>query len=181
MRAGAGRREVGRRGAPGVTAVPRSPQEPELDSGLRVAVRHLADPGQEAAPRGECRPPRRPAAHPGPGPALTPLCAPQIIEKRRRDRINNSLSELRRLVPSAFEKQVGRRLSGALPAAPGLCPQLPPLSPQGSAKLEKAEILQMTMDHLKMLHTAGGKGKVRSCGGAVALMGAGVRAGGCAA
>ncbi|KAI2550421.1 hes related family bHLH transcription factor with YRPW motif 1 [Homo sapiens] len=29
-----------------------------------------------------------------------------IIEKRRRDRINNSLSELRRLVPSAFEKQV---------------------------------------------------------------------------
>ncbi|XP_018413049.1 PREDICTED: hairy/enhancer-of-split related with YRPW motif protein 1 isoform X2 [Nanorana parkeri] len=60
-----------------------------------------------------------------------------IIEKRRRDRINNSLSELRRLVPSAFEKQV--------------------LS-QGSAKLEKAEILQMTVDHLKMLHTAGGKG-----------------------
>lgn len=30
----------------------------------------------------------------------------QIIEKRRRDRINNSLTELRRLVPSAFEKQV---------------------------------------------------------------------------
>ncbi|XP_036422221.1 hairy/enhancer-of-split related with YRPW motif protein 1 [Colossoma macropomum] len=56
-----------------------------------------------------------------------------IIEKRRRDRINNSLSELRRLVPSALEKQ-------------------------GSAKLEKAEILQMTVDHLKMLHAAGGKG-----------------------
>ncbi|XP_077447428.1 hairy/enhancer-of-split related with YRPW motif protein 1 isoform X1 [Stigmatopora argus] len=56
-----------------------------------------------------------------------------IIEKRRRDRINNSLSELRRLVPSAFEKQ-------------------------GSAKLEKAEILQMTVDHLKMLHAAGSKG-----------------------
>lgn len=30
----------------------------------------------------------------------------KIIEKRRRDRINHSLSELRRLVPSAFEKQV---------------------------------------------------------------------------
>ncbi|XP_004639811.1 hairy/enhancer-of-split related with YRPW motif protein 1 isoform X1 [Octodon degus] len=60
-----------------------------------------------------------------------------IIEKRRRDRINNSLSELRRLVPSAFEKQVMEK---------------------GSAKLEKAEILQMTVDHLKMLHTAGGKG-----------------------
>ncbi|XP_010796147.1 hairy/enhancer-of-split related with YRPW motif protein 1-like [Notothenia coriiceps] len=56
-----------------------------------------------------------------------------IIEKRRRDRINSSLSELRRLVPSAFEKQ-------------------------GSAKLEKAEILQMTVDHLKMLHASGGKG-----------------------
>ncbi|KAF3819986.1 hypothetical protein GH733_015495 [Mirounga leonina] len=50
-----------------------------------------------------------------------------IIEKRRRDRINSSLSELRRLVPTAFEKQ-------------------------GSSKLEKAEVLQMTVDHLKMLH-----------------------------
>jgi YRPW motif-containing protein len=28
-----------------------------------------------------------------------------IIEKRRRDRINTSLVELRRLVPAAFEKQ----------------------------------------------------------------------------
>ncbi|XP_071946672.1 hairy/enhancer-of-split related with YRPW motif protein 1-like [Antedon mediterranea] len=53
-----------------------------------------------------------------------------IIEKRRRDRINTSLTELRRLVPSAFEKQ-------------------------GSAKLEKAEILQMTVDHLKFLHAKG--------------------------
>ncbi|GFY60947.1 hypothetical protein TNIN_306131 [Trichonephila inaurata madagascariensis] len=53
-----------------------------------------------------------------------------IIEKRRRDRINSSLSELRRLVPAAFEKQ-------------------------GSAKLEKAEILQLTVDHLKMLHAKG--------------------------
>lgn len=53
-----------------------------------------------------------------------------IIEKRRRDRINNSLSELRRLVPAAFEKQ-------------------------GSAKLEKAEILQMTVDHLKITHSKG--------------------------
>nr|XP_046228889.1 hairy/enhancer-of-split related with YRPW motif protein 2 [Scatophagus argus] len=56
-----------------------------------------------------------------------------IIEKRRRDRINNSLSELRRLVPTAFEKQ-------------------------GSAKLEKAEILQMTVDHLKVLQATGAKG-----------------------
>jgi YRPW motif-containing protein len=50
-----------------------------------------------------------------------------VIEKRRRDRINLSLDELKRLVPQALEKS-------------------------GSAKLEKAEILQMTVDHLKMLH-----------------------------
>lgn len=55
-----------------------------------------------------------------------------VIEKKRRDRINTSLSELKRLVPSAFEKQ-------------------------GSAKLEKAEILQMTVDHLKMIHAKGKK------------------------
>jgi len=50
-----------------------------------------------------------------------------VIEKRRRDRINCSLDELKRLVPQALEKS-------------------------GSAKLEKAEILQMTVDHLKLLH-----------------------------
>ncbi|CAH2256885.1 jg11026 [Pararge aegeria aegeria] len=51
-----------------------------------------------------------------------------VIEKKRRDRINTSLTELKRLVPAACEKQ-------------------------GSAKLEKAEILQLTVDHLKMLHS----------------------------
>jgi YRPW motif-containing protein len=50
------------------------------------------------------------------------------IEKRRRDRINCSLDELKRLVPQALEKS-------------------------GSAKLEKAEILQMTVDHLKFLQS----------------------------
>nr|XP_040016834.1 hairy/enhancer-of-split related with YRPW motif protein 2 isoform X2 [Gasterosteus aculeatus aculeatus] len=54
-----------------------------------------------------------------------------VIEKRRRDRINSSLLELRGLVPQ-----------------------------QGSAKLEKAEILQMTVDHLKVLQATGGKGHV---------------------
>lgn len=53
-----------------------------------------------------------------------------VIEKKRRDRINTSLTELKRLVPSAYEKQ-------------------------GSAKLEKAEILQLTVDHLKTLHAKG--------------------------
>ncbi len=53
-----------------------------------------------------------------------------MIEKRRRDRINCSLSDLKRLVPQALEKS-------------------------GSAKLEKAEILQMTVDHLKSLGSNG--------------------------
>lgn len=53
-----------------------------------------------------------------------------IIEKKRRDRINVSLGELRRLVPAALEKS-------------------------GSTKLEKAEILQMTVDHLKTMHSKG--------------------------
>lgn len=35
----------------------------------------------------------------------------------------------------------------------------PVSSPKGSAKLEKAEILQMTVDHLKMLQATGGKGR----------------------
>lgn len=51
-----------------------------------------------------------------------------VIEKKRRDRINSSLTELKRLVPSAYEKQ-------------------------GSAKLEKAEILQLTVEHLKNLQS----------------------------
>ena len=38
-------------------------------------------------------------------------CFEQFIEKRRRDRINCSLTELRRLVPAAFEKQVCMILS----------------------------------------------------------------------
>lgn len=33
-----------------------------------------------------------------------------MIEKRRRDRINNSLNELRRLVPAAFSKQGSAKL-----------------------------------------------------------------------
>ena len=51
----------------------------------------------------------------------------QIIEKRRRDRINACLAELRRLVPAAWERQ-------------------------GSQKLEKAEILQLTVEHLTTLN-----------------------------
>ncbi|XP_067633868.1 hairy/enhancer-of-split related with YRPW motif protein [Eurosta solidaginis] len=53
-----------------------------------------------------------------------------VIEKKRRDRINSSLTELKRLVPTAYEKQ-------------------------GSAKLEKAEILQLTVEHLKNIQSKG--------------------------
>ncbi|KAM7537896.1 hypothetical protein Aperf_G00000067635 [Anoplocephala perfoliata] len=53
-----------------------------------------------------------------------------IIEKRRRDRINYNLSELRRLVPDAAQKQT-------------------------STKLEKAEILQMTVEFLQRIHKDG--------------------------
>jgi len=52
------------------------------------------------------------------------------IEKKRRDRINSSLAELRKLVPAALKKQ-------------------------GSTKLEKAEILQLTVEHLRGLKYGG--------------------------
>jgi len=45
-----------------------------------------------------------------------------------------------------------------------------PISPpKGSAKLEKAEILQMTVDHLKMLQATGGKGRLLVIGSCFAL------------
>ncbi|XP_075962375.1 hairy/enhancer-of-split related with YRPW motif protein 1 isoform X2 [Anarhichas minor] len=103
-----------------------SSSDSELDETIEVEKESADENGNMSSPLG----------------SMSPITSTQvqarkrrrgIIEKRRRDRINNSLSELRRLVPSAFEKQ-------------------------GSAKLEKAEILQMTVDHLKMLHAAGGKG-----------------------
>ncbi|XP_011833065.1 PREDICTED: hairy/enhancer-of-split related with YRPW motif-like protein isoform X1 [Mandrillus leucophaeus] len=87
------------------------------------------DVGQE----GELSQMARPLSTPSPSQMQARKKRRGIIEKRRRDRINSSLSELRRLVPTAFEKQ-------------------------GSSKLEKAEVLQMTVDHLKMLHATGGTG-----------------------
>uniref|UniRef100_A0A8C7J6P9 Hes related family bHLH transcription factor with YRPW motif 1 n=1 Tax=Oncorhynchus kisutch TaxID=8019 RepID=A0A8C7J6P9_ONCKI len=50
---------------------------------------------------------------------------PQIIEKRRCDRLNN-------------------------------------IQVCGSSKLEKAEILQITVDHLKMIHAASGQGYLKA-------------------
>ncbi|XP_032835935.2 hairy/enhancer-of-split related with YRPW motif protein 2-like isoform X2 [Petromyzon marinus] len=66
-----------------------------------------------------------------------------VIEKRRRDRINNCLSELHHLLqPTAFLQQQ-QQASGA------------GVTMQERGKLEKAEILQMTVDHLKELHSCG--------------------------
>ncbi|KAG5194355.1 hypothetical protein JEQ12_013152 [Ovis aries] len=53
----------------------------------------------------------------------------ELIEKRRRDRINRCLNELGKTVPMALAKQ-------------------------SSGKLEKAEILEMTVQYLRALHSA---------------------------
>uniref|UniRef100_A0A8C4R0C0 Hairy and enhancer of split-related protein HELT n=1 Tax=Eptatretus burgeri TaxID=7764 RepID=A0A8C4R0C0_EPTBU len=53
----------------------------------------------------------------------------KVIEKRRRDRINHCLAELGNTVPMALARQ-------------------------DSGKLEKAEILEMTVQYLKALHSA---------------------------
>ncbi|XP_060065628.1 hairy and enhancer of split-related protein helt-like [Ylistrum balloti] len=52
----------------------------------------------------------------------------KVIEKRRRDRINACLSELSQTVPAAFSKQ-------------------------SAGKLEKAEILEMTVEYLRAVQT----------------------------
>ncbi|CAK9304348.1 unnamed protein product [Gordionus sp. m RMFG-2023] len=54
-----------------------------------------------------------------------------FIEKKRRDKINNSLVELKSLVPTAIEMQ-------------------------GTTKLEKAEILRLTVDYVKNIQDNGG-------------------------
>ncbi|XP_039732561.1 hairy/enhancer-of-split related with YRPW motif-like protein isoform X1 [Pteropus medius] len=102
---------------------PREPSGSEGESDGPIDV------GRE----GELSQMARPLSTPSPSQMQARKKRRGIIEKRRRDRINSSLSELRRLVPTAFEKQ-------------------------GSSKLEKAEVLQMTVDHLKMLHATGGTG-----------------------
>ncbi|XP_006992308.3 hairy/enhancer-of-split related with YRPW motif-like protein isoform X1 [Peromyscus maniculatus bairdii] len=102
---------------------PRAPSGSDGESDGPIDVGQESDLSQMA----------RPLTTPSPSQMQARKKRRGIIEKRRRDRINSSLSELRRLVPTAFEKQ-------------------------GSSKLEKAEVLQMTVDHLKMLHASGGTG-----------------------
>ncbi|NXV09094.1 HELT protein, partial [Cettia cetti] len=91
----------------------------------------------------------------------------KVIEKRRRDRINRCLTELGKTVPMALAKQVG---GGGQPLRPFLpdAPRYParyeqsqgrgdahlPYPLQSSGKLEKAEILEMTVQYLRALHSA---------------------------
>ncbi|NXA76415.1 HELT protein, partial [Thryothorus ludovicianus] len=98
----------------------------------------------------------------------------KVIEKRRRDRINRCLTELGKTVPMALAKQVGRGkqpLHPFLPGAPRYRPRYGaaqwkaeqsqgrgdahlPCPLQSSGKLEKAEILEMTVQYLRALHSA---------------------------
>ncbi|KAJ7326768.1 hypothetical protein JRQ81_016527 [Phrynocephalus forsythii] len=64
----------------------------------------------------------------------------KVIEKRRRDRINRCLNELGKTVPMALAKQSSGKLSFD--------------TFQSSGKLEKAEILEMTVQYLRALHSA---------------------------
>ncbi|NXO77452.1 HELT protein, partial [Sitta europaea] len=91
----------------------------------------------------------------------------KVIEKRRRDRINRCLTELGKTVPMALAKQVGggeQPLRPFLPSAPRYPPRYGgsqgigdahlPCPLQSSGKLEKAEILEMTVQYLRALHSA---------------------------
>lgn len=81
------------------------------------------------------------------------------MEKRRRARINESLSQLKTLILDAFRKDVSRGREvrsrgggaelGSLGALVG-CKPPPPPYPQSSrhSKLEKADILENTVRHL---------------------------------
>lgn len=50
-----------------------SPQEPQLGRRLHVSLHHLADPGQEEAPRGECLPGGPGSPQPQPRPRARPF------------------------------------------------------------------------------------------------------------
>ncbi|XP_054739359.1 hairy/enhancer-of-split related with YRPW motif protein [Anastrepha obliqua] len=115
----------------GVTPVPTTPQThwapPPQSHGLKRALSEsdCDDLYSEESSKEQISP-----SEPGSCQLLTRKKRRGVIEKKRRDRINSSLTELKRLVPSAYEKQ-------------------------GSAKLEKAEILQLTVEHLKNIQTKG--------------------------
>lgn len=75
----------------------------------------------------------------------------KVIEKRRRDRINHSLDELRAILPASKRSQVG--YSCAAVARNCLIILLLRLQLQG-VRNDKVDLLQMTIDHLKELQEA---------------------------
>ena len=75
----------------------------------------------------------------------------KTIEKKRRDRINLCLNQLKSLVPDC-RQYVRITSSPPLSLASALL--------QGNKKLDKAEILEMTIEHIQRLHQGGlGGGK----------------------
>lgn len=86
----------------------------------------------------------------------------RIIEKRRRDRMNNCLADLNRLLPTAYLKKVclhSQRLfflchHTERERACLLCPHYGLMSfllLQGRGRIEKTEIIEMAIKHLKHL------------------------------
>uniref|UniRef100_A0A4W4DUP8 Helt bHLH transcription factor n=1 Tax=Electrophorus electricus TaxID=8005 RepID=A0A4W4DUP8_ELEEL len=83
----------------------------------------------------------------------------KVIEKRRRDRINRCLNELGKTVPMALAKQVRNQVLLLSFQSPNVFVQLlltgsTRLILTTSGKLEKAEILEMTVQYLRALHSA---------------------------
>lgn len=107
---------------------------------------------------------------------MCPQSSKPIMEKRRRARINESLGQLKTLILDALKKDVsggggtGRGARGR-PAGPCRCE--PRMCPQSSrhSKLEKADILEMTVKHLRSLQRAQMTGEQRGGGGGGAVLG----------
>nr|KAF6268139.1 hes family bHLH transcription factor 4 [Myotis myotis] len=93
-----------------------------------------------------------------------------VMEKRRRARINESLAQLKTLLLDALRKEVSRggarsRGRGAEPESggPAGCSRPHRPRPQSArhSKLEKADILEMTVRHLRSLRRGPAAGETR--------------------
>lgn len=105
----------------------------------------------------------------GGSPSAVPLKAtcPQIskplMEKKRRARINVSLEQLKTLL----EKHYSHQVRPAQDIGPTLCPNPSPASPHAKSpptcdqirkrKLEKADILELSVKYMKSLQTLQGR------------------------
>lgn len=103
------------------------------------------------------------------------------MEKRRRARINESLGQLKTLILDALKKDVsagglGRGVRGQTALPDRSEPRLFPQSSRHS-KLEKADILEMTVKHLRSLQRAQMTGESRGETGERALGGRCLQAG----